>query len=100
MFKIKFSPIEGSKRIKIECKGDKLIINNEELDFSPLKEGEILPREAINNDYVLSDVKKVDGLIELTLLLTLDGTATQDEKFPKERIFEDGIITDLEVNKW
>lgn len=48
--------------------GDALTINGVEYDFSPLPDGAILPRGAVDCEWLASDVERIDGVVHLTLI--------------------------------
>ena len=52
-----------TERASFEKRGDSLIINGEEFDFSPLLEGERLPMNAINSDFFAGAVERHEGVL-------------------------------------
>lgn len=66
---ITLSPIRSDAALTLIRQGDVLTIDGADLDFGPLPEGAVLPREAVNCDWLASDVTRIDGVIHLTLLL-------------------------------
>jgi len=67
--KISFSPFRSDSVLTLSRQGDVLTINGADLDFGPLPEGAVLPREAVNCDWLASEVTRIDGVIHLTLIL-------------------------------
>lgn len=82
--KISFTPIRYDADISLEKQGDTLFINDEEFDFSPLNEGDSLPREAIDSIWFASDVERIDGAVCLTLLLPHGQNAPEETLFPAD----------------
>lgn len=63
--------------------GDTLTINGQAFDFSPLPDGATLPAEAIDCDYIVGSVERVDGQLCLTLLLPITSNASEAARFPE-----------------
>ena len=80
---IKLSPQRRNDTLGISRSGDILTINGVEYDFSPLEDGDMLPQEAVNNEFVISDVERVGGVITLTLLLPHGANASEAARFPQ-----------------
>ncbi|PWL18814.1 hypothetical protein DKP76_07050 [Falsochrobactrum shanghaiense] len=66
---ISFSPIRCDADLVISKSGDTLTINGDPLDFSDLPEGGEYPREAIDNEFVVGGIKRLDGVIHITVML-------------------------------
>jgi hypothetical protein len=60
-----------------------LTINGEEFDFSDLSNGEKLPREAVDCEWLASDVERINGGISLTLILPHGPNPSQAVAFPE-----------------
>jgi len=81
--KINLSPIRSDRALEITKTGDTLTINGIPYDFSQLPEGATLPREAIGCEFIVSDVNRVNGEIELTILLPHGANASHEARFPQ-----------------
>lgn len=91
--KIKLSPQRCNDTLTVIKQGDVLTINGIEHDFSQLTDGGTLPlystdeneEQARNIDceWIVSDVTRVDGEIELTLLLPHSADASEAARFPE-----------------
>lgn len=93
MFKINLSPQVREDVLALSKQGETLVINGTEFDFSQLPEGATLPREAIDCEYIVSDVGRLNGDIELTLLLPITADASDAAKFPAPiLVSEDGPV--------
>ena len=79
---INLSPQVRDDSLTVSKQGETLVINGENYDFSQLTEGATLPRDAINCDYIVSDVARVNGDIELTILLPISANASEAARFP------------------
>lgn len=83
MIKINLSPQVRAGTLTVSKSGDALIVNGETFDFSPLTEGSTLPAAAVDCEYIVGEVKRVDGEIELTLLLPITRDASEAAKYPE-----------------
>lgn len=80
---INLSPTRSDKILSISKSADTLTINGVPYDFSQLPNGATLPREAINCEFIISDVNRVNGEIELTILLPHGANASHEARFPE-----------------
>ncbi|WP_286952814.1 MULTISPECIES: hypothetical protein [Aminobacterium] len=80
---INLSPIRDDRTLEVSKVGDALTINGDTYDFSQLPEGATLPREAIGCEFILSDVNRINGEIELTILLPHGANASHEARFPE-----------------
>ncbi|NVZ70463.1 hypothetical protein [Pseudomonas costantinii] len=73
------------EKLKLSKSGDKLTLNGEAFDFSPLREGSILPESAIQSDYFAGPVTRLNGEIQMTLIFPFDGgnDAPEHVRFPE-----------------
>jgi hypothetical protein len=81
--KINLSPIRSDNSLEITKTNDTLTINGVPYDFSQLPEGATLPREAIDCEWIVSDVNRINGEIELTILLPHGANASHEARFPE-----------------
>ena len=86
---INFSPIRSDRTLEITKTGGTLTINGVPYDFSQLPNGATLPREAIGCEFIVSDVNRVNGEIELTILLPHGANASHEARFPDPIIKND-----------
>ena len=87
--KINLSPIRSDRALEISKTGETLTINGIPYDFSQLPDGATLPREAIDCEWIVSDVNRVNGEIELTILLPHGANASHEARFPEPIIKND-----------
>ena len=80
---INLSPTRSDRTLEITKTGETLTINGDTFDFSQLSEGATLPREAIDCEWIVSDVNRVNGEIELTILLPHSANASHEARFPE-----------------
>ena len=80
---INLSPQRRDDTLTVTKAGDVLTINGTEYDFSQLPDGGLLPRDAVNCDWLASDVERVDGELVLTLLMPHGANASEAARFPE-----------------
>ena len=80
--KIFLSPQRRDDTLSVVRRGDLLIVNDEPFDFSAVGEGDILPRSAIESEWFAGDVTRVNGELELTLILPNPANFSQAQAFP------------------
>lgn len=90
---INLSPQRRDDTLEITKTGDALTINGIEYDFTQVPDGGLLPREAVDCEWLVSDVKRVDGELVLTLLLPHGVDATEAARFPEPLVdVPDGLV--------
>lgn len=91
---INLSPIRMDETLILEKKGDVLIINGEEFDFSPLLEGATLPASSVSSAWVSGDLERAGGEISLNLTLPHGPNAPEETRFPVPiKVIVDGPIS-------
>lgn len=90
---ITMSPIRRDETLATSLVGDVLTLNGVEFDFGPLPEGATLPAEAIDSEWIVGPVTRVNGELHLTLRLPHGPSPSQAVAFPKPiHVTEDGPI--------
>lgn len=79
---ITLSPVRRDAPLTLSRVGDTLTINGDVFDFTPLPDGATLPPEAIDSDWFVGPVERVDGVLHLTLTLPHGVNAPQETLFP------------------
>lgn len=77
-----FTPQRSDESLELERSGNALIINGQPFDFAELADGEVLPAEAVNSPWVIGDVTRTNGELQLMLLLPLGAEASAAACFP------------------
>lgn len=91
--RITFSPQRRDDKLIVSKDGDKLTINGDVYDFSVIPDGAMLPAEAIPGEFIVGPVIRINGEIEITLLLPHGPNPPQSVAFPKDIvIIQDGDI--------
>ena len=81
--KINLYPQRRDDTLTVTKQGDNLIINGTAYDFSQLPDGGTLPADAVDCEYIVGSVDRVDGELELTLLLPHGAEASEAARFPE-----------------
>jgi hypothetical protein len=79
---ITLSPARMESPLTLSKSGDVLTINGEVFDFTPIPEGATLPRDAVDCDWLASDVTREGGDLHLTLILPHGAAAPVETLFP------------------
>jgi len=90
---ITLSPVRLDETLTAFRAGDVLTLNGEAFDFGPLPEGATLPAEAIDSDWIVGPVSRIDCELHLTLRLPHGANPSQAVAFPEPiHVTEDGPI--------
>ena len=81
---IKLQPQRSEETLTVSKRSDVLTINGERFDFRELPEGAVLPASAVESDFVVGDVSRVDGDLVITLLLPCGPEAGEAANFPHD----------------
>lgn len=81
--KIIFSPQRRDDVLTISKSGDALTINGVPYDFSPLPDGASLPKDAIGCEWICGDVSRINGELEIPILLPHGPDASMAARFPE-----------------
>ena len=84
--KINLSPQRRDDTLAVTKQGDILTINGTTYDFSQLPDGGTLPADAVDCEFVIGSVDRVNGELELTLLLPHGPNASEAARFPEHII--------------
>lgn len=91
---IKLSPVRSEEAPPtVSVQGSSLTINGEFFDFSILPGGATLPAGAIDSDYFVGAVERINGELHLTLRLPHGANPPQHVAFPEPiHVTEDGPV--------
>ena len=81
--KINLSPQRRDDQLTLEKAGDTLTFNGTAYDFSQLPDGGTLPADAVDCEWLMSDVERIDGELVLTILLPHGANASEAARFPE-----------------
>lgn len=83
MFTLTLAPqVSLRPALTVAVAGRTLILGGDEIDLSPLAEGDILPAEAIDHPHVVDKIRREDGVIHVTLLFPIRPGAPEAALFP------------------
>lgn len=81
--KINLSPVRSDEsQPSVTKSGDIITVNGEAFDFSDVTEGATLPADAIVSDWIVGDVTRLNGTLELTIKITHGANAPEATRFP------------------
>lgn len=89
---ISLSPIRMDAELNVTVQGDVMTINGLELDFSVIPDGATLPAEAVECEFVIGEISRVDGVLQITLLFPIGPDASEAARFPVPFTPEDGVV--------
>lgn len=90
--KINLSPQRRDDTLTVSKQGDTLTINGTEYDFTDLPDGATLPADAVDSEFVIGTVERINGALELTLLLPHGANASEAARFPQPITPADGLL--------
>jgi hypothetical protein len=102
--KLIFSPIRRNDTLTLTRRGDCLTINGTAFDFTPLEDGQELPLAALETGpearsetgseaWFAGPVRRIDGQLELSMILPHGEEAPQEALFPQPLILtQDGPV--------
>ena len=89
---IDFSPQLRAAPVVASVFGDILTVDGADYDFSPMAEGDVLPRDAVDCPWLASDVTRENGQVRLTLILPHGPDAPPETLFPAPVLADDGPV--------
>ena len=91
---IKLSPqVSSLDYLSASVSGSTVTVQGEEYDLSLLEDGDILPPDAINNEFFPEPISRVGNTISLTLLMPIRRGAAESARFPAPVVMEaDGVV--------
>lgn len=91
---INLSPVRCDDALQISVDQDVITINGVSFDFSPLKEGDTLPANAVESVWFIEDVRRVLGEVTVTVRFPHGPYADQAARFPEPiAVKSSGVVT-------
>jgi len=91
--KLIFSPQRRDDALTLSKAGDVLTINGVAFDFSAVPDGATLPADAIDCPWIAGDVKRIDGDLQIPIILPHGANPAKDVAFPDPlTITSDGAV--------
>jgi hypothetical protein len=81
-----FSPQRRDAELSVSKLGDSLTVNGVLFDFSLLEDGATLTYGAVQSEWILSPVERVDGILVVTLVLPHAADAPEYVRFPSDLV--------------
>ena len=81
--RINLSPQVREGEVTLIKSGDTLAINGIAFDFTPLPDNGVLPAAAVDCEFIIGDVRREGGELQLTLLLPIAWDAPESCTFPQ-----------------
>lgn len=86
-------PQRRDDAIVVSKSGDTLTINGVAYDFSVIPNGATLPASAVDCEYVTGDVERINGVLQISLIIPHGPNPSQDVAFPEPLINPaDGVL--------
>ena len=90
---ISFSPQRRDDTLVVSKSDDVLTINGDVIDLSVIPDGATLPASAIDNEWIVGNVDRIDGILQVTLILPHGRNPSRAVAFPDPiTVTEDGLI--------
>lgn len=91
--KIFLSPVRSDAQLFVSVKKNTISINDTQFDFNSINEGDKIPVSEVGSKWIVSDVIRINGEIQLTLILPHGAKPPKETLFPKPIIVQtDGVI--------
>jgi hypothetical protein len=81
---IKLSPQRRDDELVVTKRSDVLTINGERFDFREVPEGAVLPASAVDCEFVVGDITRLNGELIMTLLLPCGAEASAQANYPAD----------------
>jgi hypothetical protein len=91
--RIFFLPQLRPDTLTVSKAGDRLTVNRRVFDFSVIPDGATLPADAIDSEWFVGPVERIDGELQVALLLPYGPDAPEHIRYPQplENV-QDGIV--------
>lgn len=80
---LSLSPVRCDEALSVARAGEVLTVNGVAFDFSQLPEGAVLPVEAIDSDWFVGAVERIDGELHVTLRLPHGPAPSPEQAAPQ-----------------
>lgn len=91
--KITLAPQRRDDTLAVSKQGDTLTINGEAFDFSVIPDGATLPASAVACEFIAGPVERINGVLQISLILPHGPNPSQAVAFPEPLINPaDGVL--------
>lgn len=80
---IRLMPQRRDEELTLERRGERLVINGTVIDFSDLAEGVRWARADLGSPWLVDDVWRKDGVLQIMLYLPVGPNPGEAERFPR-----------------
>ncbi|WP_047302040.1 hypothetical protein [Pseudomonas fluorescens] len=80
--RIELSPVDGLPTVSYVKRGESVLVNGEEFDFSKVGEGDTLAVSAIQSTWFSGPVERSNGELTVALFLPLPSNFSPEQAFP------------------
>ena len=92
--KFVFTPQRRNESLHISVSGETVTMNGIDFDLSVIPEGATLPSGAIDGEFFFGDVSRINGELEVGILLPHGANPAKEIAFPEPAIVNDGLVVD------
>ena len=86
-------PQRRDASLEVSKKGDTLTINGVAFDFSAIPDGATLPASAVDCEYITGNIERINGVLQISLILPHGHNPSQAVAFPAPIINPaDGVL--------
>lgn len=87
------SPQRRDATLQVSVAGDVLTINGTAYNLARLPDGATLPRSAIDCEWIAGDVQRINGELQIPILLPLAADASEAARYPQPiTVTQDGSV--------
>lgn len=91
--RIQFTPQRREDSLVLVRAGDVLTVNGEVFSFEPIKDGDVLPVEAIDSPWFAGPVTRVQGQLQIVLVLPFPANFSPAQSHPDDLVLtSDGPV--------
>ena len=89
---VTLSPQVRNDDLSLHVDGGRIKLNDHVLDFSQLSDGDIIPADDLECEWVVGQVCKEGGEIHVTVILPISSDALEEDRFPEPIIVTSGKV--------
>ena len=98
--KINFNPQRSDADLIVSVSGDIVVINGDAFDFSAIPDGATLTSSAVSGSNFSGDISRINGEIELSVILPHKENAPTSITFPASVLITSGDLIDTTNNSY
>ena len=98
--KFVFTPQRRNESLHISVSGETVTMNGIDFDLSVIPEGATLPSGAIDGEFFFGDVSRINGELEVGILLPHGADPEPALAFPQPATVTAGVVVDTDSNTY